>query len=202
MIVLVRHGETAGNLQRVLQVADTPLNDTGLTQAERLAERIAGLRPALILCSDLLRARMTARPIALRSGAAVEFSALLQERNFGDVRGTPYAALAFDPFAPDYVPPGGESWEVFYRRAARAFELIAERRRALTGALVVVTHGLMCGALLRQQVALDAGLTIPERFDNTGVTVLDPEPPHRARLINCCAHLTSRAPAADAGGRA
>jgi hypothetical protein len=30
---------------------------------------------------------------------------------------------------------------------------------------------------------------VPERFRNTSVTVLDPEAPFRARLINCTEHL-------------
>jgi hypothetical protein len=32
-------------------------------------------------------------------------------------------------------------------------------------------------------------VALPLRFDNTSVTVLEPEPPHLARLVNCCAHL-------------
>src|SRR5690606_9660041 len=77
MIVLVRHGETEGNARRVMQLPDTPLSSVGLAQAERLAERLAGMGIAHILCSDLLRARMTALPIARRTGTQVEFSPLL-----------------------------------------------------------------------------------------------------------------------------
>jgi broad specificity phosphatase PhoE len=41
---------------------------------------------------------MTAAPLAALSGIAVEESPLLQERNFGDLRGLPYAGLSEDPF--------------------------------------------------------------------------------------------------------
>src|SRR5260370_24816786 len=102
-ILLVRHGETDGNAARVLQRPDVPLSDRGLRQAEQLARRLSALGFVGILCSDLLRARMTAAPLAARSGVAIEHSPLLQERNFGDLRGMAYAALTEDPFGPDVV---------------------------------------------------------------------------------------------------
>ena len=40
-IVLVRHGETESNAQRVLQHPETPLSERGLAQARRVAERLA-----------------------------------------------------------------------------------------------------------------------------------------------------------------
>src|SRR5262249_33551516 len=103
-ILLVRHGETDGNAARILQRPDVPLNERGLRQAERLAKRLCAHGFVSILCSDLMRARMTAAPLAAGSGIAIEESPLLQERNFGDLRGTAYAALAEDPFGPAFAP--------------------------------------------------------------------------------------------------
>src|SRR6516162_6683295 len=97
-ILLVRHGETDGNAARILQRPDVPLNERGMHQAEQLAQRLRAHGFVHILCSDLLRARMTAGPLAARSGIGIEENPLLQERNFGDLRGTPYAALSEDPF--------------------------------------------------------------------------------------------------------
>ncbi|HEU4732805.1 MAG TPA: histidine phosphatase family protein [Kofleriaceae bacterium] len=184
-ILLIRHGETAGNAARVVQRPDVPLNARGIRQSVRLAERLRAHGFAHVLCSDLVRARMTAEPLRAH-GAAIEETALLQERNFGDLRGTPYAELTSDPFAPDYVPPGGESVEVFHDRVARAFALICERRRGLAGPLVVVTHGLVCRAMLERHARCDA---VPAHFDNTSVTLLDAAPPYVARLVNCTQHL-------------
>lgn len=190
-IVIVRHGETDGNAARVLQRPDVPLNQRGMRQAEQVAERLAAGGPVHIVCSDLLRARMTAAPLAARSGITVEESPLLQERNFGDLRGTAYAALAEDPFGPNFAPPNGEDWPTFHARVAQAFALIVSRRRGLNGTLVVITHGLVCRALVERHAEISAGAVVPERFDNTSVTVLHEEPPHRAGLINCTRHLTA-----------
>jgi probable phosphoglycerate mutase len=187
-ILLVRHGETAGNAARVVQRPEVPLNERGVRQAARLAERLRAHGFAHVLCSDLLRARMTADALRVGPTAALEIeeTPLLQERNFGDIRGLSYDVLTEDPFAPAYVPPNGESVAVFHRRVAEAFALIAERRRALPGPLVVVTHGLVCAAILANHCP---GAQLPERFDNTSVTVLDPEAPFAARLVNCTEHL-------------
>ena len=114
-ILLVRHGETDGNAARVLQRPDVPLNDRGIRQAEQLARRLSAPGFARILCSDLLRARMTAAPLAARSGFAIEQTPLLQERNFGDLRGMAYAALAEDPFGPTSCHPMAKTGRHFMR---------------------------------------------------------------------------------------
>ena len=190
-IWLVRHGETDGNAARILQRPDVPLNERGIRQAEQLARRLLADGFVHILCSDLLRARMTAAPLAARSGITIEENPLLQERNFGDLRGLPYDALTENPFAPGFVPPNGEDWPAFHARVAEAFAFIVRRRRSLNGTLVVVTHGLVCRALVERHALLTEGVVIPERFDNTSLTVLHEDPPHGASLINCIRHLTT-----------
>jgi probable phosphoglycerate mutase len=200
-ILLVRHGETDGNAARILQRADVPLNDRGLRQAERLAQRLSAHGFVRILCSDLERARMTAAPIAARSGIAIEESPLLQERNFGDLRGMPYAELAENPFAPDFAPPNGEDWATFHARVADAFAFIVDRRRGANGNLVVVTHGLVCRALVERHALVREGVVIPERFDNTSVTVLHENAPHGVSLLNCTRHLAASLEMERDGGR-
>jgi probable phosphoglycerate mutase len=190
-ILIVRHGETDGNAARVLQRADVPLNERGKRQAEQLARRLCADGFVHILCSDLPRARMTAAPIAAGSGIAIEESPLLQERNFGDLRGLAYAALNEDPFGPDVAPPNGEDWPTFHARVAEAFAFIVSRRRSVEGTMVVVTHGLVCRALVERHASLPAGVVAPERFDNTGITVLHEDAPHAISLMNCTRHLAT-----------
>ena len=132
---------------------------------------------------------MTAAPLAARSGIAIEENALLQERNFGDLRGVPYAALPEDPFGPDFAPPNGEDWPTFQARVADAFAFIASRRRSVRGTLVVITHALVCRAVVERHAPLLEGIVVPKRFDNTGVTELHEDAPHGVSLINCTRHL-------------
>jgi broad specificity phosphatase PhoE len=188
-IFLVRHGETDGNAQRILQVPETPLNARGMRQADQLAARLAVRPITQILCSDFRRARMTAEPLAQRLGLPIETSALLQERNFGALRGKSYASLDCDPFAADFAPPGGETWNSFYVRVSAAFLLLGTRRAACTGDLLVVTHGFVCRALMERHFPCAPDFSVPQRPGNTSVSVFNDAPPHAPTLIDCCAHL-------------
>lgn len=188
-IILVRHGETPLNAARVLQPPDTPLSARGLEQAEAVARRLAGRNLSGILSSDMPRARMTAEAISSASGLPVAETTLLHERNFGDLRGLAYDSLGFDPIARDEAPPGGESMDVFRDRVAAAFALALEMRAALTGDLVVVTHGLVIKTWLRMHAVLPNGAQHPEHVANTSVTILEAGVPYRVTLLNCARHL-------------
>ena len=198
-IFLIRHGETAGNAARIVQMPDAALSPRGVAQAERLARRLATLGIARILTSDLTRAMTTAEPLSRTTDAPLELDPLLQERNFGDIRGTPYAQLDFDLFAPDYAPPGGESWKTFHARIDRAWELVQARAAETNGHLAVVTHGLVCRSLAARHLQLPPGEAVPERWENTSMTIVDGPAPWRVRLLNCAAHLTGLAGAAPPG---
>jgi broad specificity phosphatase PhoE len=186
--LLVRHGETAFNAARIVQPADTPLSERGVRQAERVAERIAQLGAALVLSSDLPRAQRTAEVIASRIAAPIELTPLLQERNFGDLRGTPYAELETDIFAPDFVPPGGESHAQLMARTAEAFALVLRRIEAHSGNLVVVTHGLVCAALVRGHAQLGEQ-TLFSSFANASFTRIERSAPYRVLELNDVEHL-------------
>lgn len=188
-LLLIRHGETALNVARVLQPADTPLGERGIAQAGALAQRLAnhGLRG--VVSSDLPRAWSTAAAIGRATGLVVEATRLLRERDFGDWRGCRYDALPFDPLMATESPPNGESSADFERRVAAAWELILQRQHLLGGPLAVVTHGLVIRRLLASQVRLADGMSAPTHLSNTGLTIVDAEPPHRVQLLDCTAHL-------------
>jgi probable phosphoglycerate mutase len=188
-IYLVRHGETASNAARVFQLPETPLSERGLAQAERVAARLAGCGIALVLASDFARAAQTAERLGLATAAPVELEPLLQERHFGALRGRPYAELGVDAFAPDYEPPGGESWSVFESRVDRAWERIRAAAARAAGSVAVVTHGLVCLSLAARHLRLPAGADPRRGFPNTSVTVVESRPPFSVSLLACAAHL-------------
>ena len=188
-IVLVRHGATALNLARVLQPPDTPLNASGFAQAEAVALELLALHPAGVISSDLPRALQTAQAISRATGLAVLTTELLQERNFGELRGQAYDSLHFDPLAMAHAPAGGESAQAFERRAGLAFALAVQRRAAIAGPLVVVTHGLVIRAMLAGPVRLAADRLAGMHIANTSVTVVAEHPPHAVELLNSTRHL-------------
>ena len=200
MIFLIRHGETEGNAARIVQRPDSPLSARGLAQAERLARRLETQGIGRILSSHLTRAATTARIVQHATRAPLAWEELLQERNFGDLRGTPYAEFRFDMFAPDYAPPNGETWPEFHARVDRAWARVRELASATDGHLAVVTHGLVCRSLAARHLVLADGDTAPERWDNTSLTIVDWPAPWRVRLLNCIVHLDGlERPPADSG---
>ena len=152
---IVRHGETAANSRNVVQGQnDVPLNETGLAQAARLAERLKAVHFDAVYASDLRRAMRTARIIA--PGAAVVPLPELREWNLGDWVGLPFgeverrypdevAALRED--RADFQISGGESKRQVYDRVSRCLAELAEREQGRR--VLVVTHCGVIRAMLR-----------------------------------------------------
>ena len=193
MLLIVRHGETASNASRVVQTPDTPLNERGIAQAERLAERLVEHHRqrsiGRIVASSLRRAEMTAAPVAAALGLPLVIEPLLSERNFGDLRGRAYADIGLDIMAPGYEPPAGEDWPSFHLRVDAAWSRIRELARETEGDSVFVTHGLVCYSLALRRLSLGEGVAPPARWGNTSVTHVDDRAPFPTTRINCCEHL-------------
>jgi len=187
-IVLVRHGETEGNVRRFLQFPDTPLSPRGEAQAMCVASRLASHRIGAIVASDYARALRTAEAICDASGTGLEFDVGLRERNFGALRGRSYDELEVDPFAPGYTPPDGESWEDLYARADATWERAVERAPAVDGDLVLVSHGLLIHAIVSRRLDL-ASAAAPPGFGNTAVTIAEARAPFTVSVLGCTAHL-------------
>jgi probable phosphoglycerate mutase len=184
-IWLVRHGETELNAARVLQMPETPLSRRGLGQAAALAERLRSLPIEQVVSSDYARASRTAELAAQALGLALELDPLLQERSFGELRGSRYDDLPPNLFDPGFVPPGGESWDQFRARVQRAWSAMTGRAAKLSGDLLVVSHGLVCTVIAQQHL----GMASESRaFPNASLTRID-GPPWRAGLLACIAHL-------------
>jgi broad specificity phosphatase PhoE len=191
-IYLIRHGETDLNAARVLQMPGTPLSTLGREQAERLAEHLRDAGIVHVLASDYARAEQTARPLERASGATLELEPLLQERNFGDLRGVAYADLSEDPFAPGFAPPGGETEAVFQERVAGAWQRITEVAARVPGHLAVVTHGLVCRGIVRDHLVDPAGVGEPGSplpVRNTSFSVIDGPDPWRLLKFGLSDHL-------------
>jgi probable phosphoglycerate mutase len=145
MLILVRHGESTGNADRLLLGRiDAPLTDRGLAQAESVGPLVAGA--TRVISSSLRRARRTAE--ALGTGVPVEIDDRWIEVDYGDFDGRPLTSVPDEVWArwrtdPDFRPPGGETLrEAGTRVRAACEELFAvdgEGARG-PGAVVVVSH--------------------------------------------------------------
>lgn len=88
-LVLVRHGQTAWNKrERFRGRVDIPLDQTGHTQAELVARRLAGESPAAaVISSPLQRAAQTGRAIAAAQHIDLQTAEALVDIDFGRLSG-------------------------------------------------------------------------------------------------------------------
>jgi probable phosphoglycerate mutase len=86
--LLFRHGQTDWNLNHIFQGhTDIPLNQTGIEQAQFLANKIKYWKPDVIVSSDLARAVYTAEHCRLNWKVPVVTSSELREMNLGEAEG-------------------------------------------------------------------------------------------------------------------
>lgn len=209
IVYFVRHGQSADNVAPVFQSPDSPLNEKGLQQAERIADRVSKLSFDALIASPFRRAKETAEAIAKATQKEPEFSELFVERiKPTSINGKPYtdeqANIAWREwekslFTPDVQVEDGENFEDIINRAEKALEFLSTRPEQ---SLVVVTHGYFLRTMVAR-VLLGDSLT-GEAFrnfqahaghENTGLTVLryqggfEEESSWRLWIYNDHAHL-------------
>ena len=142
LLLLVRHGQTP-TTGSVLpgRAPGLHLADRGREQAERVAERLAGLRVDALYSSPMERARETAEPTAARTGLAVTPEDGFLECDFGGWTGSAISDLAALPewqtvqHSPSQFRfPDGESFPEMQARIVGAMERV---RDAHAGGVVV-----------------------------------------------------------------
>ncbi|WJG09969.1 histidine phosphatase family protein [Aliiglaciecola sp. LCG003] len=192
-IYLVRHGETNGNRNRIVQTPDTPLSAVGMSQAQQLASHYSTLPISKILCSDHIRTQQTAAPLQQALGCELVLSELLQERSFGELRGRSYDDIGDDFFAPEYQPINGENHAQFARRVTLAWQQVIDLADNTSGSLLVMTHGLVLRCIVSEILKLTEQSLQQASFENTCVTEIDKQ--DKRTIIRLCdtRHLLSDA---------
>ena len=177
LLFLFRHGETDWNRAGRLQGhTDTPLNATGLAQAEALTERLRPHRLDAVVSSDLARAWTTGRIVAEGLGIPLISEPGLREAQIGEAEGLfwPEVKTCFGEtlterwFTDDDAAfPGGETGLATRTRglaAVRRFVAAQPYRR-----IGVSTHGAMVRQLMKH--ALPPG-SPPAKTRNTVLYLL------------------------------
>jgi probable phosphoglycerate mutase len=176
-VCFVRHGQSASNAAGLWQgQGDSPLNDVGLTQVERLRAAIADSRYDLVLSSDLRRAAETATAAgveaehdpAWREIDVGEWEGLTMEQVLERFPGQIEALKARQTFAIG----GGESWPEVFERADASLARLRQRLPS-GGRAIVFTHGGIIAALLSGLLGARDHFPWPlGRMRNTGRTTL------------------------------
>jgi alpha-ribazole phosphatase len=180
-LFLVRHGQTLWNQNARYQGhTNTPLNDTGITQARLLAMRLATEPLQAVYSSDLKRAVDTARIIAEPHGLVMQTMPQLREINFGEWEGLTYQETKtyFGDISdrwhasPGSVRiPGGETFQELRERAYDAvIDLVNGQDQS---SIAVVTHGATIRAIICALLSIDLNIVFRIRQDNAALNVID-----------------------------
>ena len=175
-VILVRHGRTTANASGTLagRLPGVKLDQTGVGQAERVAERLAAVPLAGIVSSPLERCRQTARilhasQVAGRPEAAgVRTERGITECDYGDWSGRPIKDLAKEklwslvqaqPSAAAF--PGGEAMTAMQARAVatvRRLDAAFEAEHGPGAVWVAVSHGDIIKSVLADALGLHLDL--------------------------------------------
>jgi broad specificity phosphatase PhoE len=178
-LILVRHGETVHNVARITQGwSDSELSELGREQVQRLAERLAALKPTALYSSTLGRALSTARAIADATGLDIIPMDDLREMNYGRWEGRAFLDIRREDeeiykrwiVDEDCRCPEGESHSDVRLRLERAFEQVSSEQVNSERA-VVVAHGtaIRIAAMALLQLPLMGALRLAQ--DNAAMNV-------------------------------
>ncbi|MFQ6704570.1 MAG: histidine phosphatase family protein [Alphaproteobacteria bacterium] len=165
VIYVFRHGETDANIEHRMQGwLDTPLNSNGVAQACALAHKLADVKFDHVYSSPLSRALDTARTVV--GDQHIILNNDLREWNMGDFCGhivrltdspadTPIDMSGDIIYAPlallsndDYVPPNGESYNMFVVRVRDALLDIVKNSDGKT--IAIATHTGVAKNIIKQ----------------------------------------------------
>ncbi|HEX4143599.1 MAG TPA: histidine phosphatase family protein [Pirellulales bacterium] len=162
-LLLVRHGETAWNVEHRLQGqrADLPLTERGRAQAAATSCYLKSWSIGSAYCSDALRARQTAQTICDVRGLSPVETPSLRELDFGDWEGLtheqardgdPIRVRAWEQNPLAWAPPGGESLEQLAHRVQSFVQGLL--REHVNETVLLVSHGGPLRVLLATSLGL------------------------------------------------
>ena len=179
-LLLVRHGESIGNITQLLQWRDEPLTERGRRQAREIAAYLAARGDVRALyTSPLARAVETGRVIGAAVGIEPELRDGLAEIDVGDAAGWTFEAWSarfpdearrYHSEGIDYAFPGGESGRQLGVRTAAEIDRIIAAHDGNEGAIVVVSHGGALGWILAYLLQESRDPWPRHQFDNCSIT--------------------------------
>lgn len=184
-LLLIRHGQTLGNINNHLQGDDDPLTDLGRAQARVTGRWLAANeRITHLYSSPLARAFETASIIgrAIRHEPMVEPG--LAELNIGVAAGTPWhvwarenphdLAQVMDPMRRmDFLWEGGETGHAFRDRVFAAWDHIVNEHLGSDHVVAVVSHGGALGWIAARLQGLPTDTWPEDPFRNLSISEID-----------------------------
>ncbi|MBR6069303.1 MAG: histidine phosphatase family protein [Ruminococcus sp.] len=146
-IYSTRHGQTDYNRDDlILGITDLPLNETGLAQADGLAEAVERLGDVdIIIASPMLRAQTTARAVAERCGLEIVTDERLREWDYGSFEGKLRYTDGFAEGKLEFGVRMGKTGESLLQLSHRVYSALDDIIEKYSGKnVLIVSHGGVC----------------------------------------------------------
>lgn len=125
MIYFIRHGQTDWNVRELMQgQTDIPLNDTGRSQAQQMAQSLQGVTFDKVFCSPLCRAVETCKAVV--SEQQIVLDSRLAERCFGEFEGESIYVMRARQFWNENANQTFERAESLFQVIDRVYEFLDE----------------------------------------------------------------------------
>ncbi len=176
-IILARHGETEWNVGEIFRGRiDIELNETGIKQAQLLAEYLSGVKIEAIYSSPLKRALTTAQMIADYHQLDVQIAPGLIDLDYGKWQGLPHQEVKdkYKEFYTEWIShpdqvrmPDGESLDDVRQRAIGVVDEVIAKYK---GTVILVSHRVVNKVLICALLGLDNSHFWNIRQDTGGIT--------------------------------
>lgn len=199
-IYLIRHGETDFNKQNKEwgQDNELPLNDWGIIQSNKLAERLRNIKFDKLFSSDLKRAVQTSRVISDLCNIEVILDKRLREYNPGEV--DPSSEKWIDKYKEllnsgmskyDIRPFGGENiWDLIKRTDSFLKDIEKENRT-----IVIISHSGVNAAIINLSQKREKNEFQKIKQDNCCINILEfSEGKWKIKVVNDSEHITDIMP--------
>lgn len=174
-VILIRHGQTAMNVERIIagRGSNPGLTEEGIAQAHqagKLLQEEFGLNIHTLVSSGMLRTNQTAAILNQHLNIdKIHYDVALQEKDYGSFEGK--SMIEFIPIIQaldNYEPvPGGESDLMFKTRVTEALCKYFALPDSLY--LLAVTHGHL------NRIAMREFFNQEKHFNNCEFVMIDPE---------------------------
>jgi alpha-ribazole phosphatase len=195
---MVRHGETELNSAlRYWGRSDVKLSPLGLSQAERLRDRLTCEKIDAIYSSSMIRARVTAEIISSGHRVLISECPELCEVDFGKLEGLtfeeikqqyPDVAKLWIERSPNLEYPEGESRNQFYDRVCGFIPRLGNHHPDET--ILIVAHSGVLRTVICHLIGIDLDFRWHMRLDLASLSIIETFPNMNVlTLLNDTSHL-------------
>ncbi|MDO5717899.1 MAG: histidine phosphatase family protein [Tissierellia bacterium] len=174
-IILIRHGETDANREKVFSLDSTPLTDSGLEQMRNASKLLAEYHYKKVLISEYLRTKLSFEAMNIDKEYIVDER--LNEFNYGVLKGNSVeeSLVKYEDIFNnwyknnmEYRIPGGESIADLYLRVCDIYEELVEKDEDI----LIITHDGVIRSFLCA-VFKTTDIYYKFKIDNGSVTVIN-----------------------------